>query len=371
MKITVLRENLLHTLQVAVKVVNARSPLPVLANVLLEAQKGQLLATASDLQSTISLTCGAKVEASGSITVPAKLLLEFVNQVRSEKISFTLDKGILRVVTDTATAKFNTMPASEFPDMPDLKKGIELKVPVKEILTALQMVQFVAAIDEGRPVLTGIYFKMTSNELILAGTDGFRMAEYRIPIKTPKEIAGKSFVVPARVLGDLTKSLVAGIKDLSIKIDNKSNILLIEGEDAKAYLRMIEGEYPDYEAVVPKEFTTEVKISAGALTNAVKLANIFARDMGNMVKFVIDEEHVEVLSQPTELGSNASKIGGDLDGEEIEIAFNAKYLLEFLNNVDSGKELVFKATESTKPGLFNVEEYQNYFYLVMPMKANW
>ena len=138
----------------------------------------------------------------------------------------------------------------------------------------------------------------------------------------------------------------------------------------QASLRMIEGEYPAYSAVIPSEFTTTMSISASEFSAGVKLANIFARDTGNMFKISLEGNNIEIYSQPSEAGNNSSELKGEVEGEDLEIAFNARYLLDFFANV-SANEIKFHATEPLKPGLFRIDSLENYFYLVMPMKANW
>ena len=171
-------------------------------------------------------------------------------------------------------------------------------------------------------------------------------------------------------MADIVKTFSAESDKLTFTINSERNIATVKTEDLEARLRMLEGEYPAYEAVVPTEFTTEIKFSKEELANGVKMANVFAKDSGNVIKVTANSETIEVLSQPTETGSNSTKIVGQVDGDDIEIAFNAKYLIEFFG-VITEEDIVFKASEATKPGLFVIEGNKDYFYLVMPMKASW
>jgi DNA polymerase-3 subunit beta len=369
MQFTVLQENFQKGLSVVSRAVNQRSPLPVLSNLLIKTDKGRIKVTASDLQITISSWIGAKVDVPGEITVPAKILIDFVNQLSDEKIEMTLDGANLKVITEKAKANFATIPASEFPNLELPEDGNKLSVKSSEILKAIQQVQFASATDESRPVLTGIYLRAEKDVLVIACTDGYRMAEYKLKLAKEVESAVKC-VIPARAFADIIKSFVTKSEEIEITINTEKNAVVVRAEDSEAQLRMIEGQYPDYESVLPKEFTTEIRVSKTEILNAIKLASVFAKDIGNSVKISASGESIEAKSQPSETGSDLSKINGELTGDNIEITFNAKYLLDFLNSIDES-EIIFKASDSLKPGLFNIVGQDNYFFLAMPMKANW
>ncbi len=369
MQFTVLQENFQRGLAVVSRAVNSRSPLPVLSNLLIKTDKGRIKVTASDLQITISSWIGAKVDAPGEITVPAKILIDFVNQLSDEKIEITLDGANLKVTTEKAKANLMTIPATEFPNLELPEDGNKLSIKSSEILKAIQQVQFASATDESRPVLTGIYLKAEKDILVIACTDGYRMAEYKLKLSKKVDTPVKC-VIPARAFSDIVKSFAPKSENIEITINSEKNAVVVRAEDSEAQLRMIEGQYPDYESVLPKEFTTEILVSRAELLNAIKLTSIFARDIGNSVKISANEDSIEARSQPSEAGSNLSKINGELTGDNIEITFNAKYLLDFLNNIDEA-EIIFKASDSLKPGLFNIVGQDNYFFLAMPMKANW
>ncbi|PJA40920.1 DNA polymerase III subunit beta, partial [candidate division WWE3 bacterium CG_4_9_14_3_um_filter_34_6] len=231
----------------------------------------------------------------------------------------------------------------------------------------IQKVQFVVAVDEGRPVLTGIYFKTEKDKLIIAGTDGYRMAEQIIKIEKTDDVV---CIIPAKSFAEILKLFSAKSDQIKFVINNERNFAKLETEDMQAQFRMIDGEYPDYKAILPDDFSTEVRISSSEFSNGIKLSSIFSRDIGNMIKIVIKDKSIKSLSQPSEAGSNVTEMLGEVDGEDISIAFNAKYLLDFVNNVQTD-EVVFKAEGPLKPVLFSRSGGKDYFYLVMPMKATW
>lgn len=369
MNFIILRENANKALAIVQKAVNARSPLPILGNVLISAEKGRITFTTSNLNMTISVAVGGKVDVEGAITVPAKLFFDFVSQLTDEKFEATLDGTTVRVASQKVKAEFHGVPASEFPKLEPLEKPFSVTLPSAVLSEALQKIQYVVASDESRPVLTGVYMKLAKNVLTLAGTDGFRMAEctLKLPVTVEKEM---KCVIPAKALADIVKSFSVESETLDVAIDETRNSVVVKTDDMEAFIRMIEGQYPDYAAIVPADHASEITVEKDEFSSAVKLANVFAKDLGNMVKIVAKSDGVTVLSQPTESGSNAITMNAKLDGDELEIAFNARYLLEFLQNTENAT-IHFQATESTKPGMFRIKGKDNYFYLVMPMKANW
>jgi len=370
MKFTVIRSNFLKGLSIVSKAVNSRSALPILSNVLIRTEKGGIKLIASDLQITISVWIGAKIDKDGEAAVPAKVLMEYVNQVSGDKLDGETEGASLHLRSDKSKATFAGINSADFPDVEisDSSNALQLELDSAEFDKAIRLVGFSTAVDEGRPVLTGIYFKVSENTLTLAGTDGFRMAEYKM--KLDKEYDEVKCIVPAKSLLETVKSFSVTSDKIQLSIDSEHNVVGIKASDMQASLRMIEGEYPAYSAVVPSEFTTIMSISAIEFSAGVKLANVFARDTGNMFKISLEGNNIKIYSQPSEAGNNSSELKGEVEGADIEIAFNAKYLLDFFTNV-SANEIRFYSTESLKPGLFRVDELENYFYLVMPMKANW
>lgn len=388
MRFTVIRENLSNALNVVSKAVNQRSPLPILSNILIKTEKGMIQLFASDLQMSISANVGAKIDEPGEITVPAKILIEFVNQVNSDKIDFSLNGAILKLSTDKANATLAGIPASEFPIMDNPSQGYEVTLPSDIFLKAIQKVQYVVAIDEGRPVLTGIYCKITKNELVIAGTDGYRMAEYSFGLQNSllgiKEDEIVSCVVPAKALFENIKAFAGKSNEITFAIYPENNVVTLKVDDYIAQIRMIDGEYPDYLSVVPSDFSTTVVIDSSEFSNGIKLASIFARDVGNMIKLVISDGFIESISQPSEAGSNITKMSAEVEGDDISIAFNAKYLLDFVNSQTLSSDIIFKSSDPLKPVLFSIEGEENYFFegkkvsgfkkyfhLIMPMKSSW
>lgn len=369
MKFTVKQQNLSKSLSILNKAVNQRTSLPLLSNVLIKTEKGRLKLMSSDLLTTISVWIGAKIDEQGEYTIPAKVLTEFVTQIKDDTIDFSLEGSSFKAVTSKAKSNFSGMPASDFPTIEADDSSKSITVKSSKFLDALSKVAFAIATDESRPVLTGIYVRIVEGRLILAGTDGFRMAEHKLDVEN-LDSAEFSCIVPGKYFYEIAKSFCANSEDLKISLNETRNVLLISVEDMQAQIRLIEGNYPDYEAIIPDEFTTDVILPSSELSGALKLASVFAKEGGNMVKLSILGSDVEIISQPTESGSNTTNLSAEAKGEDVQIAFNAKYLLDFTNNIGD-EEVCIKILESLKPGMFRITSNPDYFYIVMPMRANW
>lgn len=395
MKFTVLQKNLIKGLNVVGKAVNPRSPLPILNNVLIKAENGRLKLTASDLSVIISIWVGAKVENDGEIAIPAKILSDFVNSILDEKIEGELDESKLTLKSDRFNAKFNGAHAADFPVLENYSDGTFFKIKHSELTAALSKIHFAVATDDTRPILTGFYFSIRKNGelsvLKIAGTDGFRMGEYTINLTD--DAAENSFIIPAKTLFDIVKSLPSDSEEVIFYLNPSKSFITLKAVDIEAQIRLISGDYPDYENLVPKEYTTESIVEKSEFENSIKLVSVFAKDQGYAVKFKIENDFVEASSQPTELGSNVAKLSAIKEGDDITISFNGRFLLDFLSNVSSDK-IIFKTLGPTKPGLFmlsdevinkesdtkpkkdkggknNPQSNSSYWYLVMPIDVNW
>ena len=369
MKFSILKDAASRGINIVNKAVNPKAAIPALSNVLIKAVDNQVKLTTSDLQVTISVWLGAKIDQPGEITVPAKLLQSFVTQVADDQIDFTLKEDKLNLKTKKANSNFSTIPASEFPDIEVIEEGSKITLKSSELAKVMQHIQFIPAANESRPVLTGIYIKISGGEVVFAVTDGFRMGEYRVNLETPAGFEEKC-IVPAKSFSDIAKSFCADSENIEITINNSRNIISLKADNMQAQMRMIEGEFPPYKDIIPTEFETKVSMTKTELGNAIKLASIFSKDHDNMVKVIAKSDGVTVLSQPTESGSNSSSIEGAFTGNDVEIAFNAKYILDFVSNIPS-EEVSFEANDTFKPAALKVKGTDNYVYIVMPMRSNW
>jgi DNA polymerase III subunit beta len=283
MKISLLKENFYKGVAIASKAVSNKASIPSLSNILIKTEDNQLKLTASDLFVTISVWISAKVEESGATTVPAKLLNSFLSQITEEKIDCHLDADNFNVKTGKVNSTFSTISAEQFPAIEGFDTEEVISIKSEDLLRAMQSLQFVPASTESRPVLTGILFNMSGKVLTLAVTDGFRMAEYKINLE--KSVSKEySFILPARSTIEIIKSFGAESEIIDMSPISSKNAVAFKVEHMEAQLRLIEGEFPNYKAILPSEFATKVIVAKEEIFNAIKLASIFAKDYDNMVK---------------------------------------------------------------------------------------
>lgn len=367
MNISVLQENLLKALVRAGRIISNKPQLPILQNILLETQDGRFRIVATNIETIETVWVGAKIEKEGSICVSSRLLTELVSSFPSQPISLKVADGALQVQSMNFQATIPGIGASEFPPISIVKKIKSGKHIDKEILlNAFHRVLFAAATDEGRPLLTGVKIKKQDQHMVFAATDGYRLSVQTIEF--PKEELG-DMVVPAKALGEMMKIAQEekDVKELSLSQSEDGQLVVTIG-DSEITTRLIDGEYPNFTKIVPSTFTTRLTVDTSVLTKAVKSAAIFARDNANIIKFHIEDHRFIVSANTPQVGENHIEVEAKIEGEGGEVAFNSRFLLEFLNNFPED-ELVFEMTGSLNPGVFRPVKDESYLHIIMPVRV--
>lgn len=366
MIIDVLQENLLQALNKTSRIVSIKPQLPILGNVLITAEAGQLSVTASNLEITTVVSVGAKVEKPGGICVPARLVTELVSTLSPETIHLNIKEGALNIIGAGAQAKIPGVAVNEFPPVITKSAKRSERFSKSVLLTSLNKVLFAAATDEGRPLLTGVKIVLQEDRLVLASTDGYRLAVTSLP-SSIKQL--EPLVVPSRALAEVFKVGAEAKETDEIEFSQAEDEQLVFTIDkTKIITRPISGEYPNYEKIIPKAFGTRALLDKAGFTRAVKSAAIFARDNANIVRLTIDKQRLTVSANTPQVGENRVELAAKVDGEGGEIAFNSRFLLEFLNNF-SEEELLFEMTGSLNPGVFRPVKDENCLYVVMPVRV--
>jgi len=371
MKVSILQENLTKGLNIVNRFILPRAQLPILNNVLIKTEQGRLKLSATNLETGINLWLGVKIEKEGEICVPAKNLTEYISLIPPQKIDLEVEKNLLKITSETYQANFITLSASEFPVIPTLKKKPEISLINKDLALAISQVAFAAAQDEGRPVLTGILFKVKKEKLILVATDGFRLSIKEISgLKSGEESKlQKDLIIPARALIEVGKMMTEGGEqnNLGLTITPENNQIIFSTPEVEIISRLIEGKFPDFEKIVPQKSQIQIIIETEALLQAVRAASIFAREASNIIKFEIKGLKLEVSSNNPQMGENKITLEVKNEGEGGKIAFNSRYLLDFLNSVKS--DLVsFEMTTSLNPGIFKPANDKSYLHVIMPIR---
>jgi DNA polymerase-3 subunit beta len=377
MKLSCLQENLDRGLNVVGRAVAVRTTLPITNNVLLATDKSRLKLSATNLEMAISCWIGAKVEEEGSITVPARLLSEFISSLPSEKVDIALSPQTKTLGLKCARfeARISGIDAKDFPPIPRVEGGISTKVEVEALRQAIGQVAFAAATEESRPVLTGVDAEFDGDTLTLAAADGFRLAVYKLPLA--QAVTQKTeVIIPARTLGELNRLIADQEEAVEITVNPEKGQALFRLKDIELVSQLIQGSFPNYSQLIPKKYNTKAVISVVDFLRATKTASIFARDGSGIVRLVVapggemTPGKVTVSARSEEIGDDVGEIDAMVEGEESKIAFNGKYLTDVLSVLREG-QVALETTNPSSPGVLKPVGVDNYIHVVMPMFVQW
>jgi len=373
MKALVLQENLNKGLSLVGRLVTSKAQLPVLNNILIATDNGRLKLSATNLETGINYWLGAKIEKEGAISVPAKTLAEFISLLPPEKVQLEVKGNNLSIASGFYSANLVGLPASEFPVVPSLKEEKTFSFLSEELLKGISQTIFAASQDEGRPVLTGVLFQLKGEVLVLVATDGYRLSFRKMKAgKNLKEIKEfqKGLIIPARVLAELEK--IIGISqqkgEIGLAISSSSNQIIFVTPEAEIVSRLIEGSFPEFEKIIPEKWTTRVVLEKESFLRAVRTASIFARESANIVKFKIQDSKFKITANAPQVGDNLIELEIKQEGEENSIAFNSRFILDFLNSTEAD-EVSFEITTSLNPGVFRPIGDPSYFHIIMPVRV--
>jgi DNA polymerase III subunit beta len=366
MNVDILTINLQQKLSFLNKAISAKNQLPVLLNFLIETKERTIKLSSTDLEIGIEIFCPAKITAPGKTTVPARLFTELVSSLSDDMITMKLDEGKLEVLTKRTKSIFQTINSDEFPRLYEVKGEKLAVLSGKEIKQEISSVVFSASQDTTRPALSGVLVRKESLGFLLVATDGYRLSlrHYKV---TESKTKSASFIIPARVFRELL-AMKDDDKDISMYVSKEQNQILFEQGDTVLIGRLIEADFPNFEKIIPSDFSVSVSFDREDLLKAVKICSVFARDSANIIKLSLVKGHIIVSSGSSTIGENTVEVDAVLNGEENEIAFNAKYLLDVLNNVEA-TEMVFDMIGPLNPGVFKIKNDESFLHLIMPIRV--
>lgn len=367
MQFSCLQENLTKGLSIVSRFVSSRPQLPVLANILLSVHQGKLKLGATNLESGIILQVGAKVEKEGEITVPAKTLTELIDSFPADKIEFTLVENNLKINCQKFQATINGLSATEFPPLPSSGGKPTTSFKAEEVSLPISQAAFAAAQDESRPVLSGVKVFGGGKGLVLAATDGYRLSVKELPgvrLSSPIDI-----VLPARTLLEVARILgEEKEKEFSFEITEEANQAIFSLSNAEIVCRLLEGQFPDFEKIIPRSFASRAVLAKEEFLSAVRTASIFAREAANIVKFQILNDKFQIGANAPQVGENTTIVEAKIEGEGGEIAFNSRFLLDYLNVVPQ-EEIIFEASGPLSPGVFKPVGDETFLHIIMPVRV--
>lgn len=363
MKLQVTQENLSKAINTVARVANTRNTLPILSNVLLKTENNRLSIAATNLDIAITQFVGSKIEQTGSITVPARLMQEFVSSLPTSVLSVELTDNKLHITTDQYQSTINGTSAEEFPVMPAISGGSTWKTDAQGFKKALQQVVFAASADDSRPVLTGVYFHSADGNIISASTDSYRLAEYRLG----KAKSTINFLVPATAAADLLRIIGEGDKEITVNHDDQQ--VRFQVGDVTLVARLIEGNYPDYRKLIPLKFATTVRLSRTDFLNIAKVSSLFARESAGSITIKADKAsgEISINAIASQLGENTATAKADISGSG-EVTLNSRYLIDALNAFGAA-EVEFCFNGKLEPCILRSQAEQNYLHLIMPLRS--
>ena len=380
MKVSCLQENLNEGLGVVGRAVATRTTLPITNNVLIATDQGQLKLSATNLEIAITAWIGAKVEEEGVTTVPAKLLSEFVGSLPNEQINLEVpaNSNNMNLKCARFEARITGGNAEEFPPIPTVDEGTAIEMNPELLQNAVHKVAFAAATEDSRPVLTGVQMELKGDSLVLAAADGFRLAvhEASLGAEVPEET---SVIIPARTLSEVSRLIGDQEDPVSVMVNPAKSQVLFKLKHAEIVSQLIQGTFPNYGQLIPKEFVTKATVDISEFARATKAASIFARDGSGIVRVQMSTAEdnssgeMSVSARSEEVGDDTGNIDASLEGDDAKIAFNSKYLTDVLNVLSKGG-VSLETTSPSSPGVLRpVEspEGTSYVHVVMPMFVQW
>ncbi|MBN1169091.1 DNA polymerase III subunit beta [Candidatus Woesebacteria bacterium] len=368
MKLKVLQENLKQAVSLTSRFASSKAQLPVLGNILLKAEKESLLLSATNLELSVSVSIGADVSEEGEITIPAKTLSDLVVNLSPSTIELESKKERVKINSDHFSSNISAMNSSDFPAVVQTVGKNMTSLDRETLINTLQKVLYAASNDETRPVLTGVLVKFDKKKLTFVATDGFRLSTKSIIADNTSD--QQSLILPKTALVEITR-ISSDEENIGLNFIKKDSQVVFGIEDVVLASRIIEGNFPDYEKIIPKENKIKINLAKSDLSQAMRLAGVFARDSANTIKLLVEKDGLTVTSESSKSGSQKTKIDakvkGDIGKDGFTIAFNYKFIEDFLGSVE-GESVDIEFDEVNSPGVFRDPEDKDFLHLIMPVR---
>ena len=378
MRLSCLQENLSRGLGIVGSAVAARTTYPVMQNVLITTDNARLKLAATNQEIAISTWIGAQIEEEGQVTIPARLLTEFVNSLPAERIDLDYTEQPVGISVQCArfSAQINGTPASDFPPVPTVESGVAGQIAPNVLNDAIKHVTLAAATEDSRPVLTGIKVEITGDDFTFAAADGFRLAVYKGKLleALPEDV---DFIIPARALNEVSRLTGGQTDPVEFTVTTSKNQALFRLNNIEVVANLLQGTFPNYQQLVPESYDTRATVNREEFIRATRAASIFAREGSNIVRLMVEadggdeeESKMTVQSKSEEVGQNEGEVTAEIEGGEAKIAFSSKYLTDVLNVLESGK-VALETTTPSSPGVIKPVGDDNYVHVVMPIFVQW
>ncbi len=382
MKLICTQNNFRKAVFTTERITGKQNTLPILKNIMLETENGQLKFSSTNLEIGVFMKIGAKIEKEGKITVPARLLGDFINNLPKEEKVLLEDKNkILNITSGNYSAKIKGLGAEDFPIIPKLEGNYLISLPAHKFKEAISRILFCVSVNENRPEFSGVNTYFLENKITMAATDSFRLAEINLELKNDsigenyKNFIGekKSIIIPFNTLSEITRVIDDETKKINIAIEE--NQIFFEIDGVQIVSRLINGKFPEYKQIIPKKFNTRAVLAKEDFLRAVKLSNVFADSKSGEISLNIDSKKKDLFiqAQSQELGENKTRLKADIIGPSQEVFLNPRYVIDGVNAIFSSNVAISVNNESSPVGLKAIDNktgkvLAGYVYIIMPIK---
>jgi DNA polymerase-3 subunit beta len=366
MELTLTQENFARALSAVGRVASTKTQLPILSNILLRTDGNRLLVAATNLEIATTQYIGAKIAKPGAITVPARLISEFVSSLPKSSIELKVVGENIHITSGKYHSIINGVIADDFPELPTINEesSVSYSINTEEFKQAVSQTIITASSDSTRPVLTGVYWHAHDGWIYLAATDGYRLSERRL-VETKSEV---SAIIPTQTLQEVLRTIVDDVDTIDILFDESQVRFRIN--EAEVISRLIDGNFPDYRQLIPAQSDITAVMNKAEFTRVTKIAGLFARESGGSVTVTVDSDAktVSLHSIASELGENTSELDADITGEG-DVTLNSRYLTEALGVLDAD-EISFSFSGKLSPIIIkSTKKDTNYYHVIMPLKS--
>jgi DNA polymerase III subunit beta len=367
MKIIVQSGELKKYLGIVNRGVSSRPQMPILSGVLLKAENNEVSLVSTDLEISFWLSLSAKIEEEGEVVVPAKLFSELVSGFPSGNVSLSVDKHIVKIEVDGIKSEIVGQSADDFPSIPRSTKP-QMIVRAGDFRQKIDRVCVSAARDDTRPVLTGVLWEINNEKVSLVATDGYRLSVDGLMLSKTDLEKESRLILPARSLQEISKMLgETGVDDFSLEFDKSNQQVIFQVGEIEVTSRLIAGEFPPYQQIMPNTYSSRAVFGKVEILEGVKRASLFARDNANIIRLEMNEGCIYVRAESSQIGTSVSKVVAETEGGDLTVAFNARYLLDYLASCTSEK-VVWETEGELKPSVFRNEDEEGWIQVIMPVR---
>lgn len=367
MKAVIFTDRLAKAISYVIRIVSTKTQLPILGQILISFEDGNVILTTTNLETAISTKITAVVQKEGKTTVPAKQLFELISLIKDEKITVSVTGGSFIIEGKKGVNKLATMAPADFPPLLVDNEKANIIFKEKDLKEAIEQLSIATSQDENRPQLGGIRFGKIDNQLEIAATDGYRLSVKKVKGETIDIV--NPFVFPVKTLHEVIRiAAEQKSKLIEARIIEDSNQARFTFENVTIISRLISADFPPYQKIIPDTFTTRLVFDKEDMINSVKIASIFARESANIVKFKSDKNNIIVSANAPSVGENNTLVEASIEGEGIEIAFNYRFLLDMLS-VMGTERVVLETSGPLNPGVFREEDGGSFLHIIMPVRV--